>query len=80
MREGDRHYYLLDIEAEGGKQCHRSVLPPLLSTPQNSSHRNQYKITKSTAKKDFQSSEGIFDLLGQKSLPEGQKFQLFGNL
>ncbi len=37
----------------GGKQYQRSVLPPLLSPPQNSSRRNQYEITKSMAKKDF---------------------------
>ena len=30
--------------------------------------------------KIFNPLEGIFDLLGQKSLPEGQNFQLFGNL
>ena len=48
-REGDGHCYLLDTKA----QCHRSVLPPLLSPPQNSYRRNQYEITKSTAKKDL---------------------------
>ena len=80
-REGDGHHYLLDTEAEGGKQCHRSVCLPLLSTPQNSSHRNQYKITNSTAKKDFHpSGRHFFDLLGPTFLPEGQKIQLFGNL
>jgi hypothetical protein len=42
--------------------------------------RNQYKITKSTAKKIFDPLKGVFGLLGQKSLKEGQKFQLFGNL
>jgi hypothetical protein len=33
--------------------------------------RNQYKITKSTAKKIFNPLERIFALLGQKSLKEG---------
>ena len=40
--------------------------------------KNQYKIAKSTAKKMFDLLEGIFTLLGQKSLKEGQKIQLFG--
>ena len=44
----------------GGKQCRRSVLLPLLSPPQNSSRRNQYEITKSTAKKDFCTSGRVF--------------------
>ena len=76
-REGDGHCYLLDTKA---MQCRRSVLPPLLSPPQNSSRRNQYKITKSTAKKIFDPLEGTFALLGQKSLKKGQKIKLFGNL
>ena len=42
--------------------------------------RNQYEITKSTAKKIFAPLEGIFALLVQKTLPEVQEFQLFGNL
>jgi hypothetical protein len=36
--------------------------------------RNQYEITKSTAKKDVCPLEGISAHLGQKSLPEGENF------
>jgi hypothetical protein len=50
----------------GGKQCRRSVLPPLLPPPQNSSRRNQYEITKSTAKKDCCTSGIDFGTYGAK--------------
>jgi hypothetical protein len=65
-REGDGHCYLLDTDCSQGKQYRRSVLPPLLPPPQNSSGRNQYKITKSTAKKDFRPSIRDFCPFGSK--------------
>ena len=43
----------------------------------NFTSKNQYKITKSTICAPL---EGMFALLVQKTLPEVQKFQLFGNL
>ncbi len=63
------------MEDELCRRLSSVLLPPLLSPPQNSSHRNQYKITRSTAKKDYRTSGRDFRPFESK-IPscEGQKF------
>jgi hypothetical protein len=56
------------------------VLPPLSSPPKTLLVGISTKLQNLQPKKIFAPLEGIFALLVQKSLPEVQKFQLFGNL
>ena len=74
-REGDEHHYLLDTEAGGG-----GAMPPLVSPPKTLLVGISTKSPNLQSKKIFASLEGIFALMVQQTLPEVQKFQLFGNL
>ena len=75
-REGDEHHYLLDTEAGGGGNAADLCFLPSCLPPQNSSRRNQYKITKSTVKKDFCISGRDFCTYGATNPSRGAKISI----
>ncbi len=72
-REGDGYYYLLDTEARGSNAPDLCFLPSCL-LPKTLLKGISTQSPNLQPKKIFDCLEGIFDLLGQNSLPEGQNF------
>ena len=79
-REGDEHYYLLDAEARGGSNAADLCFLPSCLLPNTLLVGISMKSPNLQPKKIFAPLREIFALSVQKTLPEVQNFQLFGNL